>query len=220
MLGQSVNVMESAPRQASRQQHRQNIPSDTITDYYKCNFTIPILDHLISELAVRFNDDSAQYVVEFMRLLPAEVVNKSSQLQPEDFNNLLQLYKEDLPSVRSFDVELDLWQNKWTGEPQLASELDTPGKVLAHTDYDYYPNIHTLITIVATLPITSCECERSISMLRLFKTALRSIMSEDRLNGLAMLQYHRDISIEADEVVKEFVQRHPRRLMLANPFTE
>ena len=57
-------------------------------------------------------------------------------------------------------------------------------------------------------------------MLRLVKTALRSTMTEDRLNGLAMLQYHRDISIEADEVVKEFVQRHPRRLMLANPFNE
>ena len=220
MLGQSVDVMESAPRQASRQQHRQNIPSDNVTDYYKRNFTIPILDHLISELDVRFSAGSSQYVVEFMRLLPSEVVNASSQLQLQDFTNLLQLYKEDLPSVRSFDVELNLWQSKWTGETQLANELDTPGKVLAHTDYDYYPNIHTLIIIVATLPITSCECERSISMLRLVKTALRSTMTEDRLNGLAMLQYHRDISIEADEVVKEFVQRHPRRLMLANPFNE
>ena len=46
-LGQSIDVMESAPRQASRQQHRQNIPSDNISDYYKRNFTIPILDHLI-----------------------------------------------------------------------------------------------------------------------------------------------------------------------------
>ena len=29
--------------------------------------------------------------------------------------------------MRSFDVELDLWQNKWTSEPQLAKELDTEG---------------------------------------------------------------------------------------------
>ena len=54
-------------------------------------------------------------------------------------------------------------------------------------------------------------------MLKLVKTSIRSTMSQDRLNGLAMLQYHRDMSIEADEVVKEFVQRHPRRLILANP---
>ena len=51
-LGQSIDVMESAPRQASRQQHRQNIPSDNFSDYYKHNFTIPILDHIISELMI------------------------------------------------------------------------------------------------------------------------------------------------------------------------
>ena len=94
-----------------------------------------------------------------------------------------------------------------------AQELNTPEKVLAHT------NIHTLIVIVATLPITSCECERSISMLKRVKTPLRSTMTENRLNGLAML-YHRDIPITADEVVKKFVHSHPRRLLMANPFTE
>jgi len=72
----------------------------------------------------------------------------------------------------------------------IAQELNTPEKVLAHTDYDHFPNIHTLIVIVATLPITSCECERSISMLKLLKTTLRSTMTENRLNGLALLQYY------------------------------
>ena len=101
---------------------------------------------------------------------------------------------------------------------QLAQELNTPEKVLGHIDYDYFPNIHTLI--VTTLPVTSCECERSISMLKRVKTALCSTMTEDRLNGLAMLQYHRDIPVTANEVVDVFVQRHPRRLLMANPFNE
>ena len=70
--------------------------------------------------------------------------------------------------------------------------------------------IRTLIVILATL------CERSISMLRLVKTALRSTMTESRLNGLAMLQYHRLLT--ADEVVQEFVYRHPRRLLALNFF--
>ena len=57
-------------------------------------------------------------------------------------------------------------------------------------------------------------------MLKRVKTALHSTMTEDRLNGLAMLQYHRDITVTADEVVEEFIQRHPRRLLVANPFSE
>ena len=111
-----------------------------------------------------------------------------------------------------------MWQKVWTGDPEQAQELNTPEKVLAHTDSDYFPNIHTLIVIMATLPVTSCECERSISMLKLVKTALRSTMTENRLNGLAMRQYHRDIPVRADEVVQEFVHCHPRRLLIANPF--
>ena len=101
-----------------------------------------------------------------------------------------------------------MWQNKWSSDSEQAKELDTPVKVLPCTDYDYYTNTCTLIVILGTLPVTSCECEQSISMLWLVKTALHSTMTETRLNGLAILQYHRDIPLSADEVVQEFVCRH------------
>ena len=39
-------------------------------------------------------------------------------------------------------------------------------------------------------------------------------MTQDRLNGLAMMHYHRDIDIDPQDVVKEFSQRHPRRMLL------
>ena len=47
-------------------------------------------------------------------------------------------------------------------------------------DKDFFPNIRVLLSIMATLPVTSCECERSISMLKLiFKNPLRSTMKQD-----------------------------------------
>ena len=45
------------------------------------------------------------------------------------------------------------------------STLNTPEKALDHADCDFFPNINTLLCIMGTLPVTSCECERSISML-------------------------------------------------------
>ena len=75
-----------------------------------------------------------------------------------------------------------------------------------------------LLQIMATLPVTSCECERSISMLRLVKSPLRSSMGQDRLNGLAMLYYHRLVDITPEEVVEEFALYQPRRMLLVNPF--
>ena len=53
-----------------------------------------------------------------------------------------------------------------------AKQLDTPTKALSFVDKDYFPTICVLLVISATLPVTSCECERSISMLILLKTSL------------------------------------------------
>ena len=39
-------------------------------------------------------------------------------------------------------------------------------KPLSFINKDYFPNIYVILVISATLPVTSCECERSISMLK------------------------------------------------------
>lgn len=218
-IGQLVDVMESKPRQAIRQQHRLNTPSDSISEYYKLNYTIPILDHLINELDTRFDENSSDTFIEFQQLLPSEVVNKTS-LSPNDFTNSSAFYKDDFPSISSFEAELDLWHCKWRREHELALKTDTLGKTLPHADSDYFPNIRTMLVIAITLPVTSCECERSISALRFLKSPLRNTMSQERLNGLAMLQYHKDIVITPEEVVEEFARVQPRRLYMANPFRD
>ena len=201
----SLEIEESTPRYAktSRQQHRPNHASD----YYKFSLTIPMLDHLIIELDNRFSKNSMLIITEFMNILP-------SQLKPSvglELNNLLHLYEDDLPSPRNLDTELDIWKTKWLGDLDQAKYLNTPEKCLKVIDEDTFPNISTFIS---TLPVTSCECERSISMLRLIKTPMRSTMTAERLNGIAMMQYHRTIFIDCNEVVDEFCKRHPRRLFV------
>ena len=175
------------------------------------------MDHIISELDNRFDLESSAVIVEFMQLLPSVLCNKSSlvKLTRSDFAKVLDLYEEDLSSPRSLDVELDLWHTKWVGsEAELAENLNTAAKALPHADQDYFPNIRTLILIMTTLPVTSCECERSISLLRLVKSTLRTTMTEDRLNGLALMQYHHDIPLDPAQVVEEFARCHPRRFRL------
>ena len=212
MLYQSVGIEESTPRVTSRQQHRQNIPSNNSSDYYKCTTTIPLLDHLISELNARFDVNSSKIASEFMLLLPSEMIKNPSDITSTDFQSLLEFYEDDLPLSRSFESELNLWQNYWNSEENvvIADGLNTPEKVLQHTDKDIHPNIYALTIIMTTLPVTSCECERSISMLRFIKSSLRSTMGQSRLNGLAMLYYNRHILLNSEEVVQEFAVRHPR----------
>ncbi len=149
-----------------------------------------------------------------MQLLPSVIIISNEFLRPQNFEHILELYKDDLPSRACFNSELDLWQHKWKADSELAVSLYTPEKSLVHADCDFFPNIHTLLCIMGTLPVTSYECERSISMLKLIKTSLRSSKGQDRLNGLAMLYYHRDIEITSEEVVDEFSRRHPRQMVL------
>ena len=105
-------------------------------------------------------------------------------------------------------------------ETVRAKQLDTPTKALSFVDKDYFPNIYVILVISATLPVTSCECERSISMLKLLKTSLRSTMGNDRLNGLALMLIHRDVELNPDAVAEESSRRYPRRLLLITPFSE
>ena len=215
MIAHSVGVDESMPRLASRQQHRQNIQAQNISDYFRLNLTIPLLDHLMNELSSRFNNTSSQATIEFFNLLPSSIGTASqTALSKDDLKNIVQLYEDDLPCLLSLDAELDLWLHHWKAEPELASELNTPGKTLQYADKDFYPNISVLLRIMATIPVTSCECERSISLLGRIKTSLRSTMSQDRLNGLAMLHCHQNVELTPEEVVQEFALRHPRRLIL------
>ena len=54
--------------------------------------------------------------------------------------------------------------------------------------------------ILAVHPVTATTNERSFSTVRRLKKFLRSTMSENRLNGLASLNIHRDIEVDGNLV--------------------
>jgi len=69
-----------------------------------------------------------------------------------------------------------------------------------------YPNIHTLLQILATLPISTAEPERMFSKVDLTLTEIRSTMSEDRLEALVLMQAHKKcvVATSNDAIVKKF----------------
>ena len=50
-----------------------------------------------------------------------------------------------------------------------------------------YPDVCTAYMMYMTVPVTLATVERSFSKLKLIKSFFRSFMSQERLNGLALL---------------------------------
>ena len=92
---------------------------------------------------------------------------------------LIEHYHDDLPSPSTLQQELHMCKWRSVDESGLP---DTPSKSLEHADESTSPNIHILL-LTCTLPVTSSECERSISVLRSLKMYLRSTMGQERMTG-------------------------------------
>jgi len=75
------------------------------------------------------------------------------------------------------------------------------------------PEITKLVKLALTVPVTSCSSERSFSGLRRLKTYLRSTMGQARLNHVAVLNCHKNVSRNRnlDVIADEFIKRTAAR---------
>ncbi|ESO06698.1 hypothetical protein HELRODRAFT_153267, partial [Helobdella robusta] len=76
-----------------------------------------------------------------------------------------------------------------------------------------YPNVDIALRMYICTPATNCSAERSFSCLKRVKIYLRSTMSEERLNYLAILCIEKTILQDLDIkfVIDEFARRKASR---------
>ena len=210
-----ANIEPSMPRVVGRQQHRNNVEAGTPKDYYKRALTIPLLDHLITEIDTYFDPNNDAVMSSLLCLLPALLFSREGNPVQAAF----QYYADDLPSPQVFDVELFRWRRKWLNADQdhLPSSA---AQALEECNHEFFPNVHKLLRILCTLPITSAECERSFSTLRRLKTYLRATMTSERESGLALMNIHYGRQIDISTTIDLFARKHPRRLLLSDILAE
>lgn len=210
-LAQSVGTEPGKPRTTGRQKHRANVPAESVLEYYRRVVSIPFLDHLLTQIQTRFSETNLD-IMDALYGLPKNVLMYPNW--KTHFTKFLDMYRDDLPNPRLIENELDTWSEKLHlaegSSPTAFSDL------LAFIDQYTFPNIYRAFQIFATIPVTTCTCERSISSLRRLKTYLRSRMNENRLKGLALLCVHRELRPETDKVIDRFATKHPRRMTLTD----
>ena len=93
---------------------------------------------------------------------------------------------------------------------------DSCASSLRACDPDDFPNLYMLLKIAATLPVTTCECERSISTMRRLNNYMRCTMGESRLSALALMHIKYDMPVNLDEIVNLFEGLHPRMMQFTS----
>ncbi|KAL4098636.1 hypothetical protein QTP88_023199 [Uroleucon formosanum] len=200
MFGEKIKI----PRLCGQQTQRSNIIVREPMDWFKVTIFIPFLDHIIHGLDSRFNE-KFNNIIALEGLIPANInfYDTKSVLESTKF------YCEDIEgSDLELKAEIHLWKNKWTN---IQNNSQTAVEALEYCN-EFFPNIKILLQIFTTLPVSTATAERSFSTLRRLKNYLRSTMSEVRLNGLAMLNIHKEIDI--NQVVDTFAQKKKRRMEL------
>ena len=117
-------------------------------------------------------------------LVLVQSVIPKRQITAQQLTDLVDLYKDDLPSPKLFFAEFERWKMKVQG---MIITAESCAASLKACDPDDFPNLYILLKIVATLLVTSCECERSISTMRRLNNYKRCTLGESTLSSLAIM---------------------------------
>ncbi|GMH44532.1 hypothetical protein BSKO_12484 [Bryopsis sp. KO-2023] len=202
------------PRRCGRQNMRSNLPGTNPEEYWRRSVFIPYVDHMVAELQSRFTILNGKAIQGF-NLLPKNCEAIASVVLSAD---LISGFKDDLPTPRHLEVEIDRWQRKWRVVKEEGGVL--PSKVpdtLAQCNRMAYPSIHTILQILLIIPVTTASVERANSSLKFVNTALRSTMTNLRLNALLRLLIHREVDLNFDEIIDSYARSYPRRMKLGRP---
>ena len=179
---------------------------------------------MITQIDLRFPDQNLEIMKGFV-IVPENIVNRKadSELLPwkEEFKKFLKIYEDDLSPFNNTETEMNMWELYWKTQHQ--ENLTAPKKLSAilkeiRDMKVTFPTIFAALRLLVTIPVTTCECQRSNSVLKRLKTYLRSTIGQERLNGLALMNMHYDSCIYQtfDEIITDFSSRNPRQIRLKN----
>ena len=102
---------------------------------------------------------STTHIVHMISCLNNDISHASCSVT-RVIKNLVLCYQQQTNGAKLIDQELKWWKFTWEGK----SQQDQPSSCAqGFKEYDIqpFPNIKQLLKLVCTLPVISCECERS-----------------------------------------------------------
>ena len=193
------------------QPHRFGTPED----YYR-NLYFEACDLLIRELEDRFQVKECLSPVLSLENLLLQAANGESY--ENDLKGLQSTcYREDI-NLEQLQKQLPLLVDKIRQALPKVSRVTSVRTICeAMNTQNVYKSmlaqVHNLLRLYLTVPITSATSERTFSALRRILTYLRSSMSEQGLNNCMLLHIHKDLTDACDmeQVARDFISVNSER---------
>lgn len=198
------DVEIKAPRTNFRQRHRENHQAESAEQYFRVSSFIPCVESLRDSLKSRFTENS-EILSAFQLLLP-----KNAKFEKFEELKNLSIYYGEFCGETALEGEYTLWCQYSKRFSKKSMEVL---EVLENCNINQYLNIHRLLKILASLPVTTCTAERSLSTMKRIKTIPRNRTGDNRLSNLAVLSAHRKIKVDPIQVLDRMAQKK-RKLLL------
>ena len=96
-----------------------------LTPHYRRTISIPMVDHLLSELRSRFSDHQRRAMLG-LSIVPSLFVSLESADHIFRIKELADLYEKDLTSPECLESELHSWRIKWQQQQKDHGERSLP----------------------------------------------------------------------------------------------
>ena len=100
----------------------------------------------------------------------------------------------------------------------IPQEIMEPIEILKFLKrHDCFPNATIAYRVLLTISVTVASAERSFSKLKLLKSYLRSTMTQERLNALAVIALESGMleKIDYEYIIEDFISKNTKRMMLS-----
>ena len=174
-----------------------------------------ILDHILMEMEVRFQDCEK---LKFVCLVDNTKFEKYKSCFPSsELESLHEYFGPVIPKTQRLKNELALLYEDVRYRNISAAEVFK----LLHEDKDIFMEAYKLFSLVLTLPSTTASVERSFSCLKRLKTYVRNTISQERLSSLANISIQKELLLQLvrtqpffEDIIDKFAALKDRRINL------
>ncbi|XP_065680610.1 zinc finger MYM-type protein 1-like [Hydra vulgaris] len=194
-----------------RNEKREEETNFKIRDSLRINTYYAIIDKLHSELERRkLCYDKANkkfnFLFQIIKLSPSEVYKKAEVFQNVYKNDLSSSFANECIQFRSYLMSL-------TENLRPKTIIDVYKMIKTEKLQELFPYVDIALRIYLCSPTSNCSAERSFSALKRVKSYLRSRMTSDRLNRLAILSIESVLTIDMNfnDIINTFAKQNAHR---------